>query len=86
MSRLSAAQLRRLRLLVAVHLEHSRKRLHQLYREMRRIPSMKAGHYGGALSEQINRVKEGALADIDVRLAGNHGDDGKDSLKKNLSL
>lgn len=68
LSRLSISQLERLRLLVAVHLEDSRKSLRVLYAEMRRFPSMKAGHYGEALSERINEIMEGALADIDTRL------------------
>jgi hypothetical protein len=68
LSRLSTAQLKRLRLLVSVHLEDGRKHLHLLYAEMRRFPSMKAGHYGEALSAQLNEILEGALADIDRHL------------------
>lgn len=70
LSRLSASQLKRLRLLVAIHLEDSRERLRLLYAEMRRVRSMKAGHYGEALSEKVNEVMEGALVDIDLRLTG----------------
>lgn len=70
LSRLSTDQLKRLRLLVAVHLEASCKRLRLLYSEMRRFPSMKAGHYGEELSERLNEIMERALADIDTRLAG----------------
>jgi len=68
LSRLSVGQLERLRLLIAVHLEDSRKRLRELYAAMRRDRRMKPGHYGEALSERLNQVMEGALADIDVRL------------------
>lgn len=75
LSRLSTTQLRRLRLLVAAHLEDSCKRLRRLYAEMRRVPSMKAGHYGEALSERINKIMEGALEDIDKRLAASRGGD-----------
>ena len=68
LSRLSVSQLKRLRLLVAIHLEDSRKSLRLLYAEMRRVRSMKAGHYGEALSEKVNDIMEGALADIDTCL------------------
>lgn len=73
LNRLNANQLKRLRLLVAVHLEDNRKDLRQLYAEMRRFRSMTPGEYGEALSEKINEIMEGALADIDMRLAeGRH--------------
>jgi hypothetical protein len=68
LNRLSADQLKRLQLLVTVHLEDSRKNLRLLYAEMRRFPSMKAGHYGEELSERLNEIMEGALADIDTHL------------------
>lgn len=68
LQRLNTGQLERLRILVAVRLEDSRNRLRQLYAEMRRFPSMKAGHYGEALSERLHEVMEGALIDIDARL------------------
>lgn len=72
LSRLTTGQLKRLRLLLAVHLEDSRKRLRLRYAEMRRFPSIKPGHYGEALSERVNEVKEAALADIDRRLTESH--------------
>jgi hypothetical protein len=70
LNRLSGSQLKRLRLLVAIHLEDNRKDLRMLYAAMRQFQSMKAGQYGEALNEKLNEVMEGALADIDMRLTG----------------
>lgn len=69
LSRLSTGQLKRLRLLLAIHLEGSRERLRQVYADMRRFRTMKAGDYGETLSERVNEIKEGAIADIDALLA-----------------
>lgn len=68
LSRLSTDQLKHLRMLIATHLEDSRKRLRFVYAEMRRFPSMKAGHYGEELSERLNKIMEKALNDILTRL------------------
>lgn len=69
LSRLSTVQLKRLQLLVTIQLEHSRRRLRLIDAEMRRFPSMVVGDYGEAASEQLNDIKEKALADIDARLS-----------------
>lgn len=68
--RLSSEQLKRLRLLVMVHLEDSRQHLRRLYAEIARDRRMKAGHYGEALSEKLHVFMERALADIDRVLVG----------------
>jgi len=69
LGRLNTTQLRRLRLLVAVHLAESRKSLRSLYAEMQRFRrSMKPGEYGEELSERLHEFMEEALKDIDNHL------------------
>lgn len=74
LSRLSTGQLKRLRLLIAAHLEGSREHQRLLYAEMRRFPSMKPGDYGEAVRERLIKLMEGVLVDIDTRLS-----EGRDS-------
>jgi len=67
--RLNIAELKRLRLLLTIHLETSRKDLSVLYAEMRRFPrTMKPGHYGEELSEKLHEIMDEVLAYIDLRL------------------
>ena len=68
LSRLNTAQLRRLRLVLAVDLDEGRKNLFGLTEEIKRNRRMKAGHYGEELLERIHEVIEGALKDIDRHL------------------
>lgn len=75
MTRLNSAQLRRLRLVLAVHLEEGRKDLFALNEEIKRNRRMKAGHYGEELSERIHEVIEGALKDINRCLVENPNSD-----------
>lgn len=62
---LSNDQLRRLRVLIAVHLENGRQRLRSLAAEMKRDRRMKPGNYGEPLVEVINEFIETLLLDID---------------------
>jgi len=83
LSRLSAAQRSRLRVLVAVHLEDGRADLRYFDAEMRRSPGgikrglTRAGHYGDFLTEHLNEFMEEALKDIDQRppASTSHDDD-----------
>ena len=75
LGRLSTAKLRRLRLLVSVHLEESRMYLRDIYDQTRRSHRMKAGHYGEELHERTNEIMEGALEDIDKCLVANRSGD-----------
>ena len=68
LSRLNTAQLRRLRLVLAVDLDEGRKNLFSITEEIKRNRRMKAGHYGEELFERIHEVIEGALKDIDRHL------------------
>jgi hypothetical protein len=67
--RLDVAQLTILRHLLFSHLNDSKKRLNLIYKEMRRVRSMKPGHYGEALSEKLHKIMEEVLVFVDQRLS-----------------
>lgn len=66
--RLDVAQLRALRRLLLSHLGESKEELNQIYNEMKRIRSMKPGHYGEALKEELHKIMEEVLVFVGQRL------------------
>ncbi len=66
---LTLAQLRRLRLLLTFELEANREYLRRLYTAMRRAPHMRRRDYGQDLFEGLQDIINGAIVDIDKRMA-----------------
>lgn len=69
LSRLSVAQLSRLRSLLVLELEKNRSYLRDVYAQMQRSPKMRSVNYGQDLFEELQVVIKGAIMDIEKRTA-----------------
>lgn len=70
LGRLNITELKRLRVLIAPDLEESRAFLRQVYAVKRRFPRWgRDDIYMQVLFERLNKIRQGALADVDNRVA-----------------